>query len=132
MSRSFKTLFQALRFTAVSGVALAIDAAIYAILISQFDVSGSWAKRLSFACVAFWGYFANKHFTFRDKSPNGSEPMKFALLYLTGGIINSVIHDLAAVQDEATRPAFIAATFAWACWNFIGQKFYVFRNGKKL
>ena len=129
MSDFPRVLAQIFRFAMVSGVSLAIDASIYALLSSQFELDGSLAKRISFACIAVWAYFAHKYFTFHDRAPNGSEPLKFALLYLSGWLINSFVHDMALAEGgKASSPAFIVATFAWACWNFLGQKFFVFRH----
>lgn len=117
---------QILRFIVVSGIAFAIDAGVYLLLTIQFDVDGSWAKRISFACVSVWGFFAHKHFTFRHRSFRASEPIRFAIVYFTGWILNSVIYDATIDLDHESKPAFLAATFAWACWNFIGQKWFVF------
>lgn len=117
---------QILRFIVVSGIAFAIDAGVYLILTLQFEIDGSWAKRISFACVSVWGFFAHKHFTFRHRIFRASEPIRFAIVYLTGWILNSVIYDSTIDLDQTSKPAFLAATFAWACWNFIGQKWFVF------
>jgi len=110
----------------VSGIAFAIDAGVYLFLSTQFEVDGSWAKRVSFACVSIWGFFAHKHFTFRHRVFRVSEPIRFAIVYLTGWILNSVIYDATIALDQTAKPAFLTATFAWACWNFIGQKWFVF------
>lgn len=127
MDKSRKTAQQAARFLLVSSVSLCIDYGIYSLLTHGFGMDSSWAKRISFACLFFWGYFAHKRFTFRQGGFHPSEPARFGLLYLSGWIINSVVHDLTAAEPNASNPAFLVATFAWACWNFCGQKFFVFR-----
>lgn len=117
---------QILRFLVVSGISFAIDAGVYLLLTIQFDTDGSWAKRISFACVSVWGFFAHKHFTFRHRAFRASEPIRFAAVYLTGWIINSVVYDATIDLDQSSKPAFLVATFVWACWNFAGQKWFVF------
>ncbi len=120
-----------LRFICVSGMAFLIDAGVYLLLRNQFEVDGSWAKRLSFACVSLWGFFAHKHFTFKHREFRASEPIRFAIVYLTGWILNSYVYDATIALDQSAKPAFLAATFAWACWNFIGQKWFVFVTPKR-
>lgn len=127
-----KTSLQFVRFLMVSGVSLCIDYGVYTLLSDLTNLGSSWGKRISFLCIVFWGFFAHKHFTFRSNSGYGpGEPIRFALLYLTGWFINSFVHDLAAQDPGSSNPAFLAATFVWACWNFLGQKFFVFRHAIK-
>ncbi len=128
MEATRNTAQQAARFLLVSGISLSIDYGVYSFLSHFSIVDSSWAKRLSFACIFFWGYFAHKHFTFKNREFSSSEPLRFGLLYLTGWVINSLVHDYAAANPGASDPAFLAATFVWACWNFIGQKYFVFRK----
>lgn len=122
-----KLYSEILRFILVSGISFLIDAGVYFLLSSKLGVDGSWAKRISFACVPIWGFFAHKHFTFRHRPFKASEPIRFAGVYFTGWIVNSIVYDMTIDLDQSTKPAFLAATFAWACWNFAGQKWFVFR-----
>jgi len=127
MENTKRTASQALRFLMVSTVSLGIDYAVYSLLSAHTSIGSSWAKRASFLCIIIWGFFAHKHFTFRRQTRfNAGEPLRFAMLYLSGWLINSTVHDLAATDPSSSNPAFLAATFVWACWNFIGQKFFVF------
>lgn len=128
MEETRRTTLQVTRFLMVSGISLSIDYGIYVLLSEFTNLENSWAKRLSFACIFFWGYFAHKYFTFQKRGFRASEPFRFALLYLSGWAINSIVHDFAADEPGASNPAFLAATFVWACWNFLGQKFFVFRT----
>ncbi len=122
-----KLVPEILRFIVVSGIAFAIDAGVYLLLSETFEMDGSWAKRISFGCISVWGFFAHKHFTFRHRVFRTSEPIRFAIVYLAGWILNSYVYDATIDLDHSSKPAFLVATFAWACWNFIGQKWFVFR-----
>lgn len=128
MSELKKTISQAQRFILVSGVSFCIDATVYWTLASQTSLDSSWAKRISFASIALWGFFAHKYFTFGNRGFNANEPIRFVALYLTGWILNSFVHDAYVKHDEASSPAFVLATLVWASWNFLGQKFFVFRK----
>lgn len=121
-------LYQILRFALVSGVAFAIDALVFFGLSEHMEIDDSWSKRISFACVSVWGFLAHKRFTFRHREFNASEPVRFAFVYLSGWVLNSVVYDGTIALDRSSKPAFLVATFAWACWNFIGQKYFVFRD----
>lgn len=128
MVQARRTVLQAARFLIVSGISLSIDYGVYTLLTSQTALDSSWAKRASFACIVLWGFFAHKFFTFRNRGFNAREPARFALLYFTGWLINSLTHDLTAADSQPSNVAFLLATFVWACWNFLGQKFFVFRK----
>lgn len=128
MEETRRTLSQIARFLVVSGISLTIDYGVYNLLSHFGGVDSSWAKRISFACIFIWAYFAHKYFTFGNRGFHPSEPLRFALLYLSGWAINSIVHDLSANDPGASNPAFLIATFVWACWNFVGQKFFVFRR----
>ncbi len=126
MSALRKTQAQVFRFLIVSGVSLLIDSSVYILLTNNLDLSSSWAKRISFACIVCWGFIAHKRFTFRQKRIRSSELIKFGCLYLLGLGLNSLVHDLTASDSAASTAAFLTATAAWACLNFVGQKYFVF------
>ena len=129
MTHPSAKLAQVARFAIVSGISFTVDASVYAGLASHWiGMDASWAKRLSFACIIVWSYFAHKRFTFGQRGVSVGEPLRFAALFLVGWITNSAVHDLTAIRGEAGQLAFILATAAWACLNFLGQRFFVFRH----
>ncbi len=132
MSEVNRTKAQFFRFLLVSSVSLLIDSSVYLLLSAALGVDSSWAKRVSFACIVVWGFFANKRFTFRQQQVQASEPVKFGLLYLAGWTLNSLVHDMTAAGSGASTIAFLAATATWALLNFTGQKWFVFSRGKML
>lgn len=128
MSAKQNTIGQIQRFLVVSGISFSIDLGLYSGLTLLADLDSSWAKRISFACVFFWSFFAHKRFTFKQRKSTGMEPIKFAAVYALGWILNSTVHDITAQQASPSAAAFISATIAWAILNFIGQKWFVFGN----
>ena len=128
MDETRRTTLQAARFILVSGISLSIDYGIYSLLTEQTALGSSWAKRISFGSIFLWGFFAHKHFTFKNRGFSLNQPARFALLYATGWVLNSIVHDLTAADAKTSNPAFLTATFVWACWNFLGQKYFVFRS----
>jgi putative flippase GtrA len=117
-----------LRFLVVGGIAVALDAALYAAFVHWWEITSAWAKRLSFAVGSLWPFFANKYFTFGVRELRVSEPFLFALVYFVGWFLNSVTHDLVLRWTEHKTVAFLAATGVSTCSNFLGMKFIVFRR----
>lgn len=117
-----------LRYILVGGLAVAIDAAGYFLLV-RFDVlSPPWAKRASFAAGAVWAFAMNKFFTFRQKELRAFEPFAFAIVYLAGWFLNSITHDIVLRLTNLKPASFLAATAVSTCTNYLGQKYAVFKQ----
>ena len=130
MKLSQATAFEMMRFLLVGGIAVLIDGCFYFCLIDFEITEASWAKRLSFLLGSFWAFFMNKYFTFRQKRFSFAQPVLFGLVYLTGFILNSLIHDLVLVFSKIELFAFIIATSVSTVSNFLGQKLIVFKSQK--
>jgi putative flippase GtrA len=130
MKLSQATAFEIMRFLLVGGLAVLIDGSVYFFLIDLEITDASWAKRLSFLIGSFWAFFMNKYFTFRQKGFSFAEPVLFGLVYLTGFILNSLIHDLVLVISKTELFAFTLATSVSTVSNFLGQKLVVFKSQK--
>ena len=116
-----------LRFLIVGGIAVAIDALLYYIILDFNLAIPAVSKRISFTTGAVWAYFANKYFTFLQSRIQFKEPFKFAIIYLIGFILNSLTHDLSFHFDNSLILSFLLATGVSTVWNFIGQKWFVFK-----
>lgn len=119
---------QLARYVLVGGLAVLIDAGAYYGLTAAGWLDPAWAKRVSFAAGAVWGFFANKFFTFEQRGFALREPFLFALVYLAGWFLNSVLHDLVLAATGWRALAFLVATGVSTCTNFAGQKWLVFRH----
>ena len=128
MTKERQTLGELMRFSLVGLIGLSIDATAYVSLSAGLGLSESWAKRLSFALICAWGFFANKRYTFRQREAQLTELPKFALVYGIGWGLNSLTHDTCHLLLSSNALAFLIASSVWACWNFIGQKWFVFRS----
>ena len=117
-----------LRFILVGGMAVFIDALSYYLLNALTQLEPANSKRLSFLMGSVWAFIMNKFYTFEQRQLNAHEPVFFAVVYLLGFLLNSIIHDtvLELLQDKAI--AFVLATGVSTCTNFMGQKWIVFRK----
>jgi putative flippase GtrA len=117
-----------LRFLVVGGIAVLLDAALYAAFVNWCGISPAWSKRLSFAVGSVWPFFANKYFTFGTRELRPREPFLFVFVYFIGWFLNSTTHDLVLRWTAHKVVAFLAAAGVSTCSNFIGMKFIVFRR----
>ena len=130
MKLSKSATSEIMRFLVVGGIAVLIDGCFYFCLIDWEIIEASWAKRLSFLLGSFWAFFMNKYFTFRQKGFSFTQPVLFGLVYLTGFILNSLLHDLTLVFSKIELFAFTIATGVSTVSNFLGQKWIVFKSQK--
>jgi putative flippase GtrA len=112
----------------VGGGAVALDFISYYLLIWMQLLDPSWAKRCSFVIGAVWSFFANKFFTFKNKELKISQPVLFTAVYVSSFFLNSFIHDFVLTYLNWKLAAFGAATFVSVVWNYVGQKWLVFKK----
>lgn len=118
---------QFLSYSTIGVISLIIDALIYIILYDIFFISKSLSKIISFIVASVNSFIGNKIFTFRAKSFNYKEPVKFLLIYSVSLIVNSSTHDFFLNVFEGFLPFIIASIFSIII-NFGGQKLWVFKN----
>jgi putative flippase GtrA len=118
-----------LRFLAVGGTTVLIDAIIYAVL-AWLAVPLEIAKAMSFAVGAVFAYIANWRFTFGARRGRWSEVL-FVVVYGAALGINVAMNALArwVLGDSAAAlaAAFVVATGVSALWNYVGMSLFVFR-----
>ncbi len=114
-------------YSTVGFISVLIDATVYIILSDIFIVSKSLSKIISFIIASVNSFLGNKIFTFRLKSFNYKEPIKFILLYSVSLIANSLTHDYFLKIFDGFLP-FVISTIVSVTINFTGQKLWVFKN----
>ncbi len=131
-----ETLNQLFKFGVIGVVNTAIDFIIYYVLTRYtafFDPETSrryLANVIGFMSGATFSFFANKLWTFKHFSrPTVQELSKFYGTNVAGLIINTVLFGLViklfAAHDLVAK---IVATIVTIIWNFVLQKFWVFRK----
>lgn len=90
-------------------------------------IDSSFAKRISFLLGAILSFILNKKVTFKSNSKGLKEPMTFIIIYLISFIGNSIIHDL-LIDLNTNNLAFAISTCFSILFNFLGQKFIVFKK----
>lgn len=95
------------------------------------------SKTLSFLCGLMVTYHLNKRWTWRRKDRSNTRFAKFMLTYgisllLNVGINSGLLHVLHTQDWLAALPhkyliAFVGATGFCATFNFLGQKFWIFK-----
>ena len=118
---------QFLSYSMIGIISLLIDVIVYILLSDVFLISKSLSKIISFILASINSFLGNKIFTFKLKSYNFREPMKFIILYSVSLIANSSTHDFFLNVFDGFLP-FIIASIVSIIINFSGQKLWVFKN----
>ena len=118
---------QFISYSMIGIISLLIDIIVYILLSEFFLISKSLSKIISFILASINSFLGNKIFTFKLKSYNFREPLKFILLYSVSLIANSSTHDFFLNVFDGFLP-FIIASIVSIIINFGGQKLWVFRN----
>jgi putative flippase GtrA len=140
-----KSLYkQIIKFGLIGFLATLVDLSAYFILLKVIpedlfvELSNeSISKTISFLCGLFVTFYINKHWTWKQKEKSRKRFMKFLSLYGMALLLNvslnelflHVLHhyDIWSFVPHKYFFAFVAATGFTACFNFVGQKFWVFK-----
>lgn len=131
---------QLLRFIIAGCCAVGTDCLLYYIL-SQY-INFSIAKGISFLVGTIAAYILNKYYTFEQTTKSKKEIIKFFILYLSTLIANVGVNKLSFIILPCILKfilntneykivklfAFLCATGTSTILNFIGQKFWVFKE----
>lgn len=136
---------QIVKFTIIGGFAVLTDLAIYSSLLMLIDpFDWGWAdleavaKTFGFLGGSLVTYNLNKFWTWRRKDRSNRRLALFLALYGSSLLLNVKANDFAlhmlqtndslvSVQHDYAL-AFIFATGCSAVYNFIGQKFWIFKH----
>lgn len=121
-----KSRKQMIRFVFSGLLAVSTDLLVYYLLFNKIDYS--FAKGIAFLTGTFVAYTLNKYWTFEQKKFSTSQLFKFLLLYVFSLGVNILMNSLILDEYEIVLLAFLVATGLSTIINFIGQKFWVFKN----
>lgn len=106
-------------------VVVAVDAAVYYFLL--FLLPTPLSKLIAFVFGTITAYFLNKFWTFKKLERSHTEIIKFISLYVLAMAINVGINSLVLLTFNSLIFAYFLATAISASFNFVGQKFLVFK-----
>jgi len=137
---------QLTKFAFIGGLAVLTDLSAYWVFLNVLPENAlpgnlgneALAKTLSFLCGLMVTYHLNKRWTWRRKDHSKRRFVKFMLTYgvsllLNVGINSGLLHVLHEQVAFAEVPfkyfiAFVGATGFCATFNFLGQKFWIFKS----
>lgn len=142
LARKIRIIYQAAKFILVGSLNTFIDLGILNLFILLTSVASGYLfvtfKGISFTIAVINSYFWNKHWTFKSKEDKtGKEFIQFIIVSVVGFIIN--IGTAALIVNGIGPQGGISETL-WATigalaavvtslgWNFIGYKFWVFKD----
>lgn len=119
------------RFLVVGFTTVGVDYLSYQLFLT-LNLPVSLAKSFGFIAGTVFAYFANRVWTFSASTPAKNSVVRFSVIYASTLLLNVAVNSLALhlLTDFsfAVQIAFVIATGASATANFLGMKFYVFRN----
>ncbi len=107
-------------------IVVAVDALIYYFLL--FILSPLFSKAIAFIFGTITAYLLNKFWTFKKLGYSRVEIIKFISLYALAMVINVGINSLILFILNSLSIAYLLATATSASFNFVGQKFFVFKR----
>ncbi|MBX2978516.1 MAG: GtrA family protein [Flavobacteriales bacterium] len=137
---------QVSKFAFIGGLAVLTDLSCYGLLLNTLppDVlpgelgNEALAKTLSFLCGLLVTYYFNKRWTWRQTDRDTKRLMRFMATYGVSLLLNvgmnsallKVLHgvDLLAFVPHKYLVAFAGATGFCAAFNFVAQKYWVFKT----
>jgi putative flippase GtrA len=115
------------RFILVGCGAVVIDFLVY--LIFSTIINTFVSKFISFIIGSGFAYLLNKYWTFSNPKNSVIEIIKFSTLYGTTLIVNVVTNHYCINEISLNKLiSFLIATSLSTIINFIGQKWWVFKN----
>jgi putative flippase GtrA len=117
------------RYIVVGGVATAIQYAILVLLVRSFGMAPTAASTIGFALSAVVNYLLNYSFTFRSDRPHGPAAAKFAVLAVTGLLINAIIMHLMVTGGVRYLIAQACATGVVLSFGYVTNSVWTFGVG---
>lgn len=120
-------------FLLVGFSTVAVDFVVYHALLALLTLNV--AKSLGFIAGTIFAYFANRRWTFKQQALSHRQSPRFALLYGFTLLCNVMVNEYLVwilswtlSSRVATSIAFCCATGVSAVMNFVGMKYWVFRE----
>lgn len=126
MKRYFRV--EIIKYLFAGGGAVFIDFCVYMLLVNVFGWNHSLSKGTSYVAGAIFAFIVNKYWTFESDVPINRAFFKFTVLYASTFSANVAIHALLMWLWSIDLIAFSIATFASIVLNYIGQKYWVFKE----
>lgn len=124
-----KVVRQFVKFAIIGATAFAIDMTSYIAFTRLFSIQHIIAKIMSFFCASYYSYEFNSRWTFRRAEMRGKKLLaKSYIVQCIGAGINAsglyLFFDHLGYHEIASL---LIATFFSTIWNFIMNKFWVYR-----
>ncbi len=119
-------------FLIVGSLTVLVDFCVYQSLVWLGVTGVDMAKAIGFLLGTLFAYFANRFWTFGNKSHVPGSLWRFAALYGATLLANILFNSLALIlfddAIDAVHLAFLFATGISAALNFLGMKLFVFKS----
>lgn len=124
-----KSVKQLKRFLIIGIIATLISYSVFVISIRLLSLHYIIANILAFLLSIIFSYNLNKHWSFGVTTQQKSHIIQYLTLYLTSLVVGTIILHI-TIDSFGIIPeiAFIISLFFTTTINFIGTKFFVFKE----
>lgn len=126
MAIDITTKKQFYKFIVCGVIAVAVDYGTYYLLNNY--MGHNFSKGISFLVGSIVAYLLNKFWTFESKVFIGKQLLRFLILYMTTLVINVLVNKGILNLYNSMLFGFLCATGISTILNFLGQKFWVFKE----
>ncbi len=120
---------QFIRFACVGACGTAVHYALLVVLVEVLGMQPVVATTAGFAAGAGINYVLNRLVTFRSRTSHAAAVPKFMAIALSGAVANALLMWLLSTQLHwHYLLAQLLATGIVLCWNFIGNRYWTFRD----
>lgn len=110
---------------------------LYNLVLPQNDYTYWIATSVSYILASIMSYFLNRHFTFKYTQGGWAVVFRFALniavcYLLAYGLAQPLVQRLLRAASDTVRDnvAMLAGMGLFVCFNYLGQRFFTFREKK--
>lgn len=132
LERKNPRLVQMGRYLLVGGSAATIELLLFLLLVQL----GIWflpANIIALATAGTYGFFLQKHWTFKNKQPEyGRQAVKYTIVVGIGFVLNNLLIYL-FIHVFAWHPFWAKVAQLWLVliWNYSGQRWFAFTHHSK-
>ncbi len=120
---------QLIRFTLVGGIGTAAHYAVLILLVSGLGINPVIGSTAGFLVGMIVNYSLNRRFTFASQRSHGQAFWRFGTVAFIGIVINTTIMTLLTLDlTFHYLVAQVIATILTLLWNFLGSRYWVFKE----
>ena len=118
---------EVIKFLVGGCIAVITDFCVYYSLVI-FNLATVDSKLIAFYSGALVGFIINRNWTFKSNRSVIIQLVKYGILYSMSAFLNATVNEFILKISSSIWLGFIFATIISTVINYLGQKYFVFKN----